>query len=182
MVKKGLIRKQYLLKRSKKYLNIKKSFFHPLVQLLKKNLKKKKIKIALYFPTKNELNVIKIFEVNYFNKCKFLYPVVEENGSMNFYEWKKYDVLNLNKYGITEPLKTINPDVILVPLLAYDKFKHRLGYGGGYYDRYFSKLTKLKKLFLTVGVAFSFQKYNKLPFNNKDFKLKYILTEKGLIK
>ena len=48
--------------------------------------------------------------------------------------------------------------------------------------RYFSKLTKRKKYFLTVGVAFSFQKYNKLPVNNKDFKLKYILTEKGLIK
>ena len=94
---------------------------------------------------------------------------------------EKKDVLFVNKYGILEPLKSkkIIPDIILVPLLAFDKNKNRLGYGKGFYDKYLKKMIKKKKI-LTVGVAFSFQKYHKLPTNNKDVKLDYILTEKGI--
>ena len=80
---------------------------------------------------------------------------------MNFYKWKKNDFLFLNKYGIPEPLKTkkIIPRIILIPLLAFDKDKNRLGYGKGFYDKYLNKYIKKKKNILTVGVAFSFQKY-----------------------
>ena len=68
-----------------------------------------------------------------------------------------------------------------MPLIAYDKSKNRIGYGKGYYDRYLNKYLRLnKKKILTVGVAFSFQKHHKLPINKKDFKLDYILTEKGM--
>ena len=69
---------------------------------------------------------------------------------------------------------------ILVPLLAFDKKKNRVGYGKGYYDRYLSKYLKKNKNIITIGVAFSFQKYHKLPFSSFDVKLNYILTEKGL--
>tara|TARA_B110000971_G_C19898696_1_gene448899 strand:+ start:470 stop:778 length:309 start_codon:yes stop_codon:yes gene_type:complete len=101
---------------------------------------------------------------------------------MNFFPWKKNDVLLINKYGMLEPDKSeINiPDVILVPLLVFDENKYRLGYGKGFYDRYLNKNLKKFKKILTVGVAFSFQKYHKLPINNKDVKLDYILTEKGI--
>ena len=58
--------------------------------------------------------------------------------------------------------------------------KYRLGYGMGFYDRYLNKYSKKFNNILTVGVAFSFQKYHKLPINNKDFKLNYILTEKAI--
>ena len=58
--------------------------------------------------------------------------------------------------------------------------KNRLGYGKRFYDRYFFKYLKINKKILTVGVAFSFQKHHNLPVNNKDIKLDYILTEKGL--
>ena len=102
---------------------------------------------------------------------------------MNFYKWKKNEVLALNKYGIPEPIKTkkIVPSIVLVPLLAFDKNKNRIGYGKGYYDKYLNKYVKSNKKILTIGVAFSFQKYHKLPVNNKDFKLDYIITEKGII-
>ena len=70
-----------------------------------------------------------------------------------------------------------NPDIILVPLLAFDSKKVRLGYGKGFYDRYLKKNKKI----LTVGIAFSFQRHHKLPTNNNDIKLDYILTEKGII-
>ena len=67
-----------------------------------------------------------------------------------------------------------------MPLLAYDKRKFRLGYGKGYYDKFFNKYLRLKKNIMTIGVAFSFQKYHKLPTSNFDVKLDYILTEKGI--
>ena len=103
---------------------------------------------------------------------------------MNFYKWKKNDILNLNKFGIPEPIKIkkkLFQKIILVPLLAFDKNKNRLGYGKGFYDKFLNKYLKINKNILTVGVAFSFQKHHKLPINKKDFKLDYIITEKGII-
>ena len=64
----------------------------------------------------------------------------------------------------------------------FDKNKFRLGYGKGYYDRYLNKYIKQYKDIMTVGVAFSFQKHNKLPINKNDVKLDFILTEKGIYK
>ena len=78
--------------------------------------------------------------------------------------------------------KSLIPDVMLVPLLAFDSQNNRLGYGKGFYDRYLSKFLKNKKKTTTIGIAFSFQKYNKLPVLKSDIKLDYILTEKGLQK
>ena len=86
------------------------------------------------------------------------------------------------KFGILEPEETQAkvPDVMLVPLLAFDKNKYRLGYGNGFYDRYLNKYLKQFKNILTVGVAFSFQRHHKLPINQNDVKLNYIITEKGI--
>ena len=69
---------------------------------------------------------------------------------------------------------------MLIPILAFDKYKYRLGYGKGFYDRYLNKYLKKFKNIVTVGVAFSFQKHHKLPRDINDVKLDYILTEKGI--
>ena len=61
-------------------------------------------------------------------------------------------------------------------MLAFDKQKFRLGYGGGYYDRYIEKIKKIKKI-LIIGMAFSFQEVAKLPINKYDKKLDFIFTE-----
>ena len=58
--------------------------------------------------------------------------------------------------------------------------KNRLGYGGGFYDRYLNKYLKNNKNIITIGIAFSFQKQNKLPTDKNDVKLNYILNEKGI--
>ena len=71
--------------------------------------------------------------------------------------------------------------IAAVPLVAYDKYNFRLGYGGGYYDRYLEKIKKKKKI-LSIGFAFSFQQINKVPINKYDKKLDLILTEKFIIK
>ncbi len=101
---------------------------------------------------------------------------------MDFYKWTFLDPLSLNQYGIPEPNKTfkIYPDILLVPLVAFDSRLYRLGYGGGYYDRYIEKLSKKKKI-LTIGLGYSFQKVNKIPNNKYDKKLDIIITEKYIL-
>ena len=184
MQQKSKLRKKYLKIRKENYFEIDKKFFSPLLKLIKKNIKKKSILIALYYPSNFELNVLKVLELKYFSHQTILLPVAEKNNLMNFYQWKKNDVLTINEFGMLEPIKAEakTPDIIIVPLLAFDKDKYRLGYGKGYYDRYLNKYIKQykKKDTMTVGVAFSFQKHNKLPINKNDVKMDFVLTEKGI--
>ena len=183
MDKKSLIRKKYFLKRKKNYFDIDVNYFLPLIKLLKKIIKNKDMNIAIYFPHSYEVNILKILEVEYFKKFNFLLPIIKKNNSMKFYKWKKNDVLLINRYGIPEPVesKEIIPSLVLLPLLAYDKNKNRIGYGKGFYDKFLYQFLKTRKKIFTVGVAFSFQKHHKLPNNKKDFKLDYIITDKGII-
>jgi 5-formyltetrahydrofolate cyclo-ligase len=182
MKQKNLVRKKYYLLRKKKYYKINKFFFTPLVNLIKSKFKKKKIKLALFYPSSFEINVLNLLKFNFINSQNLLLPVIEDNNTMNFFSWKINQVMQVNRYGILEPIKSkqCKPDIMLVPLLAFDREKYRLGYGEGFYDRYLNKYLKRFNNILTVGIAFSFQKYHKLPINNKDVKLDFILTEEGI--
>ena len=84
---------------------------------------------------------------------------------MDFFTWSLQDPLMINKLGIPEPIsnKVEYPNILLIPLVAYDESLNRLGYGGGYYDRYIQKYKKNKKI-ITIGLAYSFQKVKKIPF------------------
>ena len=179
---KSKLRKRYFILRKKKYYDIDKNFFLPLIKLTQFEIKKKIIKIALYYPSNFELNILKILELKYFLAQNILLPIIEKDNLMKFYMWKKNDVLSVNKFGLLEPVKTKSkvPDLMLIPTLAFDKKKFRLGYGKGFYDRYLNKYLKQNRNILTVGVAFSFQKHHKLPINHNDVKLDFILTEKGI--
>ena len=103
-------------------------------------------------------------------------------NKMKFSKWSFNQPLKLNRFGIPEPAKCkfVLPDVLLVPLVAFDKDKYRIGYGGGYYDRYLAKVQKKKKL-LTIGFAFSFQQIRKVHRNKFDRKLDFIITENSFI-
>ena len=185
MLEKIAIRKKALLKRRKKYFEITSQFFYPLITFLKKNKYKRKHFISLYYPSNYEVNVLSFFKLIKKTNIKTLLPVTKPNNQMNFVEWKYLDPLKVNKFGMLEPSlkrEAIVPDTILLPLLAFDNNNNRLGYGKGFYDRFLNKFLKVKKDITTIGVAFSFQKYNKLPVSNLDKKLDYILTEKGLKK
>ena len=102
---------------------------------------------------------------------------------MDFFEQSLNNIFYVSKFGIPEPSKSkkVLPDLIFVPLVAFDSKKYRLGYGGGYYDRYIEKIQKIKKI-ITVGLAFSFQKVKRIPLNKHDKKLDIILTEKYILK
>ena len=71
---------------------------------------------------------------------------------------------------------------ILVPVVAFDKKLNRIGYGKGYYDRILTKISKIKKKIICLGMAYSFQECSVIPVNKYDFKLDYIFTERGIIK
>ncbi len=101
---------------------------------------------------------------------------------MNFFQWSFKDPLKINKYGIPETIskKKVNPGILLVPLVAFDNQLNRLGYGGGYYDRYISKFQDNDNM-IKIGIGFSFQKVKSLPINKYDKKLNFIITEKDFI-
>ena len=183
MQKKSLLRKKYLTIRKKKYFDIKPSFFSPLIKFIKKKSKKKYVLLSSFYPSSFEVNTLKLFETEFISKLEILLPVLNGNNMMYFHKWKRNDVLKINRFGMLEPALLsghIVPDIMLVPLLAYDSKNNRLGYGGGYYDRYINKYTKIHKNILTIGIAFSFQKHHKIPVFNNDIKLNYVLTEKGI--
>ena len=182
MQQKIYLRKKYFHLRKKKYYEVEKNFFLPLLKLIRLKFKKRLIKIALYYPSFFEVDVLKLFEFNNISSQDILLPVTEKNNSMNFFSWKKNDLLFVNKFGILEPAKTQVkvPELMIVPVLAFDKNKYRLGYGKGFYDRYLNKYLKQFKNIITVGVAFSFQRHHKLPSNQNDVKLDFIITEKGI--
>ena len=115
-----------------------------MIAFIRYRYKKKKIKIAIYYPFNYEINVLRLLENNYIKNRSVLLPIVERNNEMNFFPWKKNEVLLVNKFGLLEPIKFISkiPDIILIPALAFDENKYRLGYGKGFYDRYLNKYLK----------------------------------------
>ena len=145
-------------------------------------LKKEKVIgniIGGYYPYNFEVDAIKVLEKLEKQNYELSLPKIKKNSLMDFYQWSIRDPLIINKYGIPEPTskKVVYPSVLLVPLVAYDKNLNRIGYGGGFYDRYIRKLKKNKKI-TTIGLAYSFQKVREIPINKHDVKLDFIVTNK----
>ena len=183
---KSFLRRKSLLQRKKKYLKKKKfNFnFNLIFGIIKRHFNKKKITIAGYYPSDYEVNILKFLEEASKKKFKIVLPVIKSSTSICFKSWIYKEPLHVNKFGILEPSnlnKEIIPDLIMVPLLAFDSHLNRVGYGKGYYDRSLEKIHKSKKNFIALGIAYSFQRCKKIPVNNHDFKLDYIFTEKGII-
>ena len=78
--------------------------------------------------------------------------------------------------------KTYVPDIMIVPLIAFDKTKTRLGYGKGYYDRFLSTYLKKNKKIDSIGIGFTFQRHKKLPYANHDVRLNKMFTGRGFLK
>ena len=177
MASKDKLRKKFSLIRKKKYFEVKDKFFLPILKIISKNNFRR---IAIYYPSNYELNTLNLFKLlGKKKRISTLLPSISSK-SMKFFKWDLSQPLKVNNFGFLDPIgnkKNIIPDVIVVPLLAFDKSKNRLGYGKGYYDRFLKENKKIT----TIGVAFSFQRYNKITTSIHDVKLEYILTEKGII-
>ena len=178
---KSKLRKKVLKIRKIAYKNNLKIDFNKVFSLIKKNNLNKK-SIGGYFPVNYEVDDLEILDKFGKKNYEISLPVIKKNFQMDFYKWSFSDPMKINQYGIPEPnsKKIIYPDIILIPLVAFDNNLNRLGYGGGYYDRIIEKLSRRKKI-LKIGLAFSVQKINNVPVSRYDKKLDYIVTDKYIL-
>ena len=180
---KSFLRLKFIKKRRKLYS--KKIFFpfNKIFFLVKKNFYNKKISIAGYYPSNFEVNIFDFLSQANKKNFKVGLPVIKKDYKIDFKYWIPNEPLYVNRYGILEPKKqniTFKPDIILVPLVAFDRSLNRIGYGKGYYDRALKQLSSNKKI-LTIGMAFSFQEASIIPTNQYDYNLDCILTNRNLI-
>ena len=179
---KAILRKKILKIRKLNYSNNIKISFDKVFSLLKQNFLLKKT-IGGYFPINYEIDDLDILRKFEKKNYRISLPVINKNFDMDFFDYNFKEPLVINKYGIPEPIskKKIYPDVLLIPIVAFDNKLYRLGYGGGYYDRFIKKLSKKKK-FLKIGLASSSQKINQVPTDKYDQKLDFIVTNKYILK
>ena len=142
---KSQIRKKILKARKQnnfKNLNIS---FEKISKILKKTKTIGKT-IGGYYPYNYEIDTIEILKIFEKKKYNISLPKIKKNSQMNFFYWSTKDPLIINDYGIPEPIskKVVYPNILLVPLVAFDKHLNRIGYGGGFYDRYINKIKKNK--------------------------------------
>lgn len=110
--------------------------------------------------------------------------VVAKNTPLVFRQWAPGDALVLGRWDIQVPppeAPEVLPDVLLVPLLAFDRKGFRLGYGGGFYDRTLEKLRALKNV-TAIGIAYAGQEMDTVPRDAFDQRLDWIMTEKETFK
>ena len=134
--------------------------------------------IMLYLPINSEVNTIPIIQMCQEDDKKILIPTIQ-NDEITACEFKGFETLEKGKFKVLEPCdKTPFPpakiDLICVPGLAFNTGRYRLGYGGGYYDRF---LPMLREDCFKVGIAYDFQVTNLLPIEPHDFKLDMVITE-----
>jgi 5-formyltetrahydrofolate cyclo-ligase len=106
--------------------------------------------------------------------------VVGRDRPLDFRAWREGDEMAEGPYGIREPLESaaeITPQVLLVPLLAFDRAGYRLGYGGGYYDRSLASL-RARGNAIAIGVAWAAQEVPAVPHDEHDQPLDWMLTER----
>jgi 5-formyltetrahydrofolate cyclo-ligase len=110
--------------------------------------------------------------------------VVAKNAPLVFRQWAPGEALVLGRWNIKVPPEgapEVLPDVLLVPLLAFDRKGFRLGYGGGFYDRTLEKLRALKNV-TAIGIAYAGQEVDAVPYEEFDQRLDWIMTEKETFK
>lgn len=116
------------------------------------------------------------------HRYRLALPVMQGKAApLVFRLWQPGDAMEFAKWGIQEPLPdkpTVDPDVLLVPLLAFDRHGYRLGYGGGYYDRTLAALRQ-RKATLAVGLALDEQEVDAVPHLDYDERLDWVLTPSG---
>ena len=136
--------------------------------------------ISGYSPIRNELDPAPLMHKLAGVGARLALPSVTARGhALIFRAWSPGERLMLGALGIPEPSPAaaeVLPDVMLVPLAAFDRLGHRIGYGAGHYDFTFAHLRKIKPV-IGVGLAFAVQEIRAIPALSHDVALDYVLTE-----
>ena len=140
------------------------------------------IVVSGFAAIRDEINPGALLEWLHREGYQLALPVMEGRGKpLVMRAWSPGDDMATVQWGIREPLADkpeLDPDVVLVPLLAFDRRGWRLGYGGGFYDRTLTKL-KAKKPVIAVGIAYDELEVDAVPHESYDQRLDWVLAPSG---
>jgi 5-formyltetrahydrofolate cyclo-ligase len=138
--------------------------------------------VSGFMPMPDEIDVVPLLAWLHAEGTDLCLPVMQGKGKpLLFRAWAPGDDMVTAVWGIREPMAdkpVVEPDVLLVPLLAFDAHGWRLGYGGGFYDRSISALGRFKRI-TTVGIAYDAQEVDAVPHLDYDERLDWVLTPAG---
>jgi 5-formyltetrahydrofolate cyclo-ligase len=142
------------------------------------------IVVSGFMPLKSEINPLPLMQKLAKQGPRLALPRIVGRGSpLSMRAWEFGAPLNRGQWGIREPkadAPEVDPDILLVPLLAFDRAGYRLGYGAGYYDMTIKRLRGLRTV-TAVGVAFAAQEVPEIPKTPRDERLDLVLTEHEVI-
>ncbi len=140
--------------------------------------------VALYHPTGSEFDTLPLLQALTQHGVKCALPIVEKGQRLlRFALWNEGEALETGVYRLSQPLASapsVDPDIVVVPLLAFDRRCHRLGYGAGHYDETLHAL-RAKKEIVAVGLAYVAQEVPLLPDGPHDEKLDCIVTPESVL-
>jgi 5-formyltetrahydrofolate cyclo-ligase len=140
--------------------------------------------ISGFMPLKSEINPLPLLQKLAEAGARLALPAIAGRGKpLIMRAWEFGAPLDRGQWGIREPkadAPEVEPDILLVPLLAFDRAGYRLGYGAGYYDMTIHRLRALKPV-TAVGIAFAVQEVPKIPTTPRDERLDLVLTEREVI-
>ena len=141
---------------------------------------KRGVVIAGYSPIRSEIDPAPLMRKLASQGARLALPVITARGQcLRFRVWSPDDRLLRGPLGILEPSPAraeINPEIVLVPVAAFDKAGHRIGYGAGHYDRTLAQLRKSRSI-TAIGLAFGAQQVDVVPALQHDVALDYVLTD-----
>ncbi len=140
--------------------------------------------VSGYSPLRSEISPLPLLRRLADAGAGLALPVVAGRGQpLTMRAWSFGAPLNAGVWGIREPpadAAEVFPDILIVPLLAFDRAGHRIGYGAGYYDMTITRLRALKPV-TAIGIAFAAQEVAAVPATPRDAPLDLVLTERGAI-
>ena len=140
--------------------------------------------VSGFMPLKSEINPLPLMRKLADAGARLALPAVAGRGTpLIMRNWQWGEPLVSGVWGIGEPspeAATVDPDVLLVPLLVFDRSGHRIGYGAGYYDLTVAQL-RAKKPIVAIGIAFAAQEIDAVPRTDFDARLDLVLTENETI-
>jgi 5-formyltetrahydrofolate cyclo-ligase len=140
--------------------------------------------VSGFMPLKSEINPLPLMQRLAELGARLALPRIVGRGQpLSMRAWQFGAALDRGQWGIREPkpdAPEVDPDILLVPLLAFDRAGYRIGYGAGYYDMTIARLRSLKKI-IAVGIAFAVQEVPEIPKTPRDERLDLVLTEREAI-
>ncbi len=137
--------------------------------------------VSGFWPIRDEIDIKPLMTELHAEGCTFALPVVQGRGQrLLFRVWRPGDALEAGVFGTQQPspqCAIVEPDALLVPLLACDREGWRLGYGGGFYDRTIEELRR-KRPITAIGVGFDGQLLPEVPHGPEDQRLDWLLTDR----